>query len=268
MTESVTTFAGPVPQKYDTYLGPMLFEPYARDMASRVSRLSINDRVLEIACGTGRVTKHLRTALPSAVKLVATDLNADMIKIAEAKNIPGNINWQVADAQNLNFPDESFDAVVCQFGYMFVPDKAKAFTEVYRVLKKGGTFIFNTWDKLQNNPMFDTANTIVNSFFPEKPPVFYHVPFSFYDMELARSLLINAGFQNMIIEFSEMDAISNAKDASTGMVEGNPVYDFVCEKAPSLLPVIRDAVEKEITKKFGMHPLKAPMKAWIVTAEK
>jgi ubiquinone/menaquinone biosynthesis C-methylase UbiE len=268
MSASVTDFAGSVPQKYDTYLGPMLFEPYAVDIADRLKNIFPKNQVLEIACGTGRVTKHLRSSMPPAAKLVATDLNADMIEIAKAKNIQGNIEWQVADAQNLGFAYESFDAVVCQFAYMFMPDKVKAFAETYRVLKKGGSVVFNCWDRLQNNSLFDTANKIVESFFPNDPPMFYHVPFSFHDTALMRSLLAGAGFKNIAIDDVQKEAVSNAADASIGIVEGNPIYGFIREHDPLLLNTIRSAVQKKISEKYGGDPLKAPMKAWVVTAMK
>jgi ubiquinone/menaquinone biosynthesis C-methylase UbiE len=268
MVASVTAFAGSVPQKYDAHLGPMLFEPYAIDIASRLRNVALKNQVLEIACGTGRVTKHLHGLLPSGGKLVATDLNKDMMEIAKTSNPSGNIEWQVADAQDLHFADESFDAIVCQFGYMFMPDKEKAFSESHRVLKNGGALLFNCWDKLENNVLFYTANNIINKYFPENPPVFYHIPFSFYDTELMRHVLIKTGFKNISIDFVEKEAISIASGAACGIVEGNPVYGFICERDPSLVDTIRNSVEKEISSKYGSDPLKAPMYAWVVQAWK
>src|SRR5438067_1269268 len=143
---SLTAFEGTVPARYDQFLGPALFEPYALDLIERVQNKPMN-KILEIACGTGRLTRHLISALPEGDRLTATDLNSDMIEIAKRTVKDNRISWQVVDAQNLPFADNSFDMIICQFGVMFFPDKVTAFKEAYRVLKPEGLFIFNTWDE-------------------------------------------------------------------------------------------------------------------------
>src|SRR5438128_697292 len=139
---STTSFTGSIPSNYDQYLGPFLFEPYAIDLVKRLPHQGLKN-VLEIACGTGRVTQHLVGELADDGNLIATDLNPDMITLARQKVSDGRIRWQAADAQQLPFGDNTFDAVVCQYGVMFFPDKPKAFAEAHRVLKNGGKFIFN-----------------------------------------------------------------------------------------------------------------------------
>ena len=136
MSSSAAGFSGSVPALYDLHLGPVLFEPYASDL---VSRLPSGDRlrVLEIACGTGIVTRRLQEALPDAA-IVATDLNEPMIDYARGAVPAPGILWQQADAQALGFDDGSFDVVVCQFGFMFLPDKVQGFREARRVLASGG----------------------------------------------------------------------------------------------------------------------------------
>src|SRR5690349_8003483 len=153
---SITAFAGSIPHNYDTYLGPLFFEPYAVDL---VERLESNDyeSVLEIACGTGRVTKHLVKKLSSHGQLYATDLNEGMLRIARERLHDDRIDWQVADAHNLPFYDQQFDLVVCQYGIMFFQDKLKALKEVYRVLLPGGRFYFNTWDRIEYNAIADVT---------------------------------------------------------------------------------------------------------------
>ncbi|MBS1935777.1 MAG: class I SAM-dependent methyltransferase, partial [Bacteroidetes bacterium] len=265
---STTAFAGTIPQNYDTYMGPMLFEPYAIDIAERFKNIPARNKVLEIACGTGRVTKHLYLSLPEDANFVATDLNKDMIEIAKQRNVSTDIDWQVADAQALPFADESFDVVVCQFGYMFMQNKEKAFAESYRVLKPGGMLLFNCWDSLANNDMFNIANNVVANFFPDNPPVFFNIPFSFYDTELMNSLLEKTGFKNITIELVQKESVSTPENAAKGMVEGSPIFVFINEHAPSLLNDIRNTVEKEIGEKYGTNPLTAPMQAWVAQAEK
>ena len=265
---SDTDFPGTVPEKYDRYLGPLLFEPFAEDLADRISGKKYKE-VLELACGTGRVTRHLKKVLPKEAKLVATDRHADMIKVA-ADSLPNeNINWQTADAQQLMFPDESFDLVVCQFGLMFVPDKKKALSETYRVLKRGGKFLFNTWDKIENNGVIYLGNQIICSYFPENPPSFYRVPFSLCQPDQLETWLTAAGFKHIKVTPVEKEGISpSAKEAAVGIVEGNPIHDRIIEKDPKLVDVIRTAVEQKISEEFGSSPLKSPLRAWVIEATK
>jgi len=130
---SHASFSGSVPENYNRLLGPVLFEPYARDLVARLDRRD-GVRVLEVACGTGIVTRRLREELPPAARLVATDLNEPMLDEAR-RNVPlDGITWQQADAQELPFPDDAFDAYVCQFGLMFLPDKVRGFDEARRVV--------------------------------------------------------------------------------------------------------------------------------------
>jgi ubiquinone/menaquinone biosynthesis C-methylase UbiE len=141
-------FAGSVPKVYEQYLVPLIFEPYAEDLASRVA-LGPCTRVLEIAAGTGVVTRKLASVLPKETSIVATDLNPAMLEVASSVAMKRPVEWREADAMHLPFDDQSFDAVVCQFGAMFFPDKGKAFAEARRVLEPGGRLLFNVWDRIE-----------------------------------------------------------------------------------------------------------------------
>ncbi|HLW13061.1 MAG TPA: class I SAM-dependent methyltransferase, partial [Casimicrobiaceae bacterium] len=143
-------FAGSIPEIYDTLLVPLIFEPYAADLARRLAEQPLH-RILEIAAGTGVVTRAMARALPPDVSITATDLNAQMIDRARAVGTVRNVEWRPADAINLPFGDGTFDAVVCQFGAMFFPDKQKAFSEARRVLRAGGSLLFNVWDRIEEN---------------------------------------------------------------------------------------------------------------------
>jgi ubiquinone/menaquinone biosynthesis C-methylase UbiE len=145
-----TVFSGSIPSIYDRYLGPLIFEPYAQDLANRLSDLHA-ERVLETAAGSGIVTRALLRSLPASASIVATDLNQPMLDHAAKQVSSSRVSWQKADAQALPFPDGAFDAVVCQFGVMFFPDKQKAYREARRVLKPGGHFVFNVWDSIEYN---------------------------------------------------------------------------------------------------------------------
>lgn len=268
MNSSTAAFVGSIPEKYEEHLGPLLFEPYAVDLVARIDTKNIKN-VLEIACGTGRVTYHLCNLLPPSLKLVVTDLNPDMISMAQAKLKDKNIEWKVADAQELPFDNESFDLVVCQFGYMFVPDKTGAFTEAYRVLRKGGRLLFNTWDKIENNGAPAVTNEVINAVFENDPPVFYQVPFSMHDPKEIESLLKNAGFKNIKIELVKKEGkSSSALHAAIGFVEGNPVYEEIIKKDPALVAVVREQIKKKLAQKYGDSPMICPLQAFVCECEK
>lgn len=261
-------FQGAIPENYDRFLGPVIFEPYAEDFAYRLQGKRF-ERVLEIACGTGIVTRRLRDVLPADTEIVGTDLNPDMFEFAKAKFKSGEkISWQKADAAELPFPDRSFDAVACQFGIMFVPDKAAAMREAYRVLGDGGVFLFNVWDSLEMNPFAKIAHTTIASFFDRDPPKFYQIPFSLHDSKLVGELLRNAGFEK-IESFVETKACrsKSAKDFATGLVRGNPVGTEASERGVNPDDLI-DAVAKRIAERFGAAPVESTMQAIVWQATK
>lgn len=261
-------FQGPIPENYDSFLGPVIFDPYAEDLVARLKNRTF-ERVLEIACGTGIVTRRLRDALPAKTEIVATDLNADMFEFARPKFKNGeNVRWEQADACALPFPDNSFDAVVCQFGFMFVPDKAAAMREAQRVLRKGGVFLFNVWDSLDANPFGQIAHTTIASFFDRDPPKFYDIPFSLYDLGTVRGLVQNAGFGKIesFVETKPCRAKS-AKEFATGLIRGNPVGAEATERGVDPEDLI-DAVAKKLSEGFGSAPFESTMRAIIWQAAK
>ena len=265
--EQNASFAGTIPAYYEKYLGSFLFEPYALDIVSRLQAKKY-PQILELACGTGRVTAHLAKSVKHD-SLIATDLNKDMIEVAKQNVTDKKIKWMVADALALPFEKNSFDAVVCQFGIMFFPDKLKGLQEAYRVLKPGGKLIFNTWDKVENNPAIHEGRKIIESYFGDTPPSFYNVPFSMYREEEFQSLLKNAGFKNIKISLVKKEGVSaSAADLAKGMVEVNPIYLAIVEKDPKLIGPIEKHVEKVLAEKFGNKPLKSPLAAWFCEAEK
>jgi ubiquinone/menaquinone biosynthesis C-methylase UbiE len=265
--ERNASFSGSIPANYEKYLGPFLFEPYAVHVASLLQDKKYPS-ILEIACGTGRVTAHLAKEVKHD-SLTATDLNADMIEVAK-KIVPDkNINWQQADAMQLPFADNTFDLVVCQFGIMFFPDKLKGLQEAYRVLKPGGKLLFSTWDKLENNPAIQAGRKVIESYFGENPPGFYNIPFMMHHEEELQTLMKDAGFKNCTTTLVKKEGISaSAADLSKGMVMGSPISLSIIEKDPALVEKIEAHVEKKLAEKFGNKPLKSSLAVWVCEGEK
>jgi ubiquinone/menaquinone biosynthesis C-methylase UbiE len=267
MPENNAAFVGAIPENYDRYLGPVLFEPYANDLVARLD-IGNDGSVLELACGTGIVTRRLRERLAPGSKIVATDLNEAMLSYAQLKLKSSEaIEWKQADATDLPFQDQSFDAVVCQFGVMFFPDKEQAAREAYRVLKPGGVFLFNVWDAIEENDLPHIAHTIISKFFDDKPPNFYEIPFSFHDQETIAALLSQAGFRN--IESSIVSTTAEATSASEvtrGLVHGNPVIAAIRECDESQIPAIEGAVASQVAAQCGDAPVRARMRAVVCSA--
>jgi ubiquinone/menaquinone biosynthesis C-methylase UbiE len=253
---------------YDQFFGPLYFEPYAIEIAKRIDPIPVSI-ALEIAAGTGRVTRHIRERIPASAKLIASDISEDMLGEAKKKLSHLDIEWQYIDAQQLPFSDNSIDLVVCCFGYMFVPDKAKAFAEAYRVLKPGGMFLFTTWDSLEQNAASYITRSIAKEYLEEPLPESYNQATSMNDETVIGQLLQDAGFSKKTIEKVKLFSVSpSAKEAAYGLVEGGPFYNEIKKRNPAWIDEIKIKVEKALAEKFGAAPMIAPISAVICQAQK
>jgi ubiquinone/menaquinone biosynthesis C-methylase UbiE len=270
-TQTSTTpiaFSGTIPKFYDSFLGTIFFVPYANDMASRIKNLAPGS-ILELACGTGRLTKLLPGVLTENATIVASDINPSMLAFVQEQIKNERIKWQIVDAVSLPFEDNSFDCIVVQFGVMFYSDKQKAFKEAFRVLKPGGTLIFNSWDQLKNITIALQAYETLLHFFPVDTPAFYSVPFSYYDEKIISEDLQKAGFKDVKIELVKLKGHSNsASDAAKGLIKGTPTVTAIEERDPEKLPVILEYLEKKITNLFGENDFDIPLQAFIASAKK
>lgn len=265
MTEVASRFVGSVPENYDEHLGPLIFEGYAADLAQRLANAS-PARLLELAAGTGIVTRKFRDLLPGECAIVATDLNEPMLEIARKRfNSGESVTFDQADATDLPFADGSFDAVACQFGVMFFPDKHRGYTEVLRVLSSGGTYIFNVWDSWKKNPFAEIVHEVVKKLFPDDPPGFYEVPFHYHDSDVIRRDVSAAGFSEVNIKsVSKRSKIPSAADFATGLVFGNPLIEEIVSRGGDPLAA-RDAIAEAIDANLGAE---MPLCALIVEAKK
>lgn len=263
-------FSGSIPKLYETYMVPMFFEPYAMDLAARLATRSPSN-VLELAAGTGVVTRALASMLPRDTAIVATDLNQPMIDHAAALGTARPVEWRQADAMGLPFDDATFDAVVCQFGVMFFLDQAKAFGEARRVLRSGGVLIFNTWDRIEENEFADTVSAALESVFPDDPPRFMErTPHGYFDPATIRRDLASGGFTTMpnIVTIAKRSKAKSPRDVAIAICQGTPVRNEIEARETSRLEVATDVAAEAIARRFGRGEVDGKMQAHVVTTER
>ncbi|HTR57842.1 MAG TPA: class I SAM-dependent methyltransferase [Casimicrobiaceae bacterium] len=268
MTTSATDklFAGSIPKIYDTYLVPLIFQPYANDLARRMAGRRL-DRVLEIAAGTGVVTRALASALPASAAIVATDLNQAMIDHAQAIGTSRPVVWRQADAMQLPFADAEFDAIVCQFGVMFLPDKARAFAEARRVLRRGGAFVFNVWDRIEENEFADTVTSALASLFPADPPRFLaRTPHGHYDTRVIAHDLAQGGFRASpeIVTVAERSRAESPRIPAIAYCQGTPLRNEIESRDASKLAEATDVSAQAIARRFGAGAVDGKIQAHVI----
>ena len=240
---TTNTFTGTIPQNYHKYLAPFLYEPFAEDLGGRL-HFSKPANVLEIACGTGNATRHILLTLPAIGSVIATDISIDMISVGQKEMEDSRLTWQETDAHELPFDDETFDHVICQFGFMFFEDRLKVMKEVFRVLQPQGKLIFNTWDDLEKNTGPALLNDIMQETFGDDAPDFFEKgPFSFHDKDEIVELLDKAGFSDTKIEL--VAKTNNTCDERTfikGFMEGTQLNEFFLNNDP----IVREKVREKI----------------------
>ena len=268
--DSDKAFAGSIPKAYETHLVPLIFEPYAADLARRITEIA-PARVLEIAAGTGVVTRALASALPETVPIVATDLNQPMLDIAAARGTSRPVEWRQADAMSLPFDDATFDVVVCQFGVMFFPDRAKAFAETRRVLKPGGTFVFNVWDRLADNDFAAVVSSAVAALFPDDPPGFLaRTPYAYNDPAIITRDFAAGGFTAppRIETVTERSRAASPGVPAIGFVQGTPLRTEVEARDASRVAEATARATDELAARFGTGAVDGRIQAIVVTAQR
>lgn len=268
MSAGDKVFAGSIPENYDRYMVPLIFAGYARDLAQRAAALSPK-AVLETAAGSGAVTRALAPNLASDARYVVTDFNQPMLDYAATRqNFDDRISWRQADAQALPFEDATFDLVCCQFGVMFFPDRPSAYREARRVLKPDGCFLFNAWDRIEENVFADDVTKSLAEFFPKDPPRFMaRTPHGYHDTALIRGDLAKAGFSNVTIETrAEESRAPSARLVAVAYCQGTPLRNEIEARGADKLEAATEHAASALARKHGTGEVAARIQAHIVLA--
>jgi ubiquinone/menaquinone biosynthesis C-methylase UbiE len=267
MDSTDKAFTGSIAQLYERLLVPLIFSPYARDLAARIAQTR-SRRILETAAGTGVVTRALAAQLPADVGITATDLNEPMLAQAKAALPDPRIQWRQADALALPFDDASFDVVACQFGAMFFPDRVKGYAEARRVLTPSGRLFFSVWDRIEDNEFTDVVTQALAEVFPNDPPRFMaRTPHGYHDADLIRSDLEGAGFSEIAIE--AVDHVSRApspREAAIALCQGTPLRSEIEARGAPGLEAATVKAEEALRQRFGRGPIEGRIRALVVSA--
>jgi len=262
-------FAGSIPQLYEEHLVPLIFQPYADDLAARLARKPPR-RILEIAAGTGVLTRAMASALPETSSIVATDLNPPMLAQARALGTSRPVEWREADAMELPFEDGAFDAVVCQFGVMFFPDKRAAFAEARRVLKRGGLLLFSVWDRIEENEFADVVTDALATLFPQDPPRFMaRTPHGYHDKEaiLHDLAAAAAGGKVQIETLAARSRAATHVSPAIAYCQGTPLRGEIEARGASRLAEATAVSADAIAARFGRGPVDGKIQAHIVSVQ-
>ncbi|HXQ53395.1 MAG TPA: class I SAM-dependent methyltransferase [Stellaceae bacterium] len=268
MDANDTAFSGSIPELYDSFLVPLIFAPYALDLAERIAAAGARD-VLETAAGTGVLTRALAARLAPDARIVATDLNQAMLDIAASRQPPDNrIAWRQADAQSLPFADRSQDVVVCQFGVMFFPDRIKAYGEARRVLRPGGSFLFTVWDGLAENDFPRLVEETMAQRFSADPPRFLgRTPYAYHDAGTIRGELAAAGFTAISIEpRPETSPAPSPRHAAVAFCQGTPLRAEILARDPTGLDAATQQADDALERRFGSGAIEGRIKAYLIAA--
>ncbi len=268
MKDQELRFAGSVPASYERLMVPLIFQPYADELAERARELR-PARILETASGTGVVTRALHAALPDA-EIVATDLNQPMLDVAAERIGPDGVRFQQADAQATSVRGRELRSRRLPVRRDVLPRQGGAHSEAHRVLRGGGHYLLAIWDAIERNPLTEAAQQVLIALFPDDPPLFMREgPFSYHDTAKIESDLHDAGFDTVEIETVEKRSRSpSAHDAATALCYGTPMGVEVDDREPGSLDQVFAAVEQAFRRFEGPDGIDAPMSAHIVTATK
>lgn len=264
---SDSRFTNTVARFYESTLVPLIFEPYADDLAARALAFKPSS-VLEVACGTGVVTRALAATLPTSTEITATDLNEAMVSHAEHVGTARDVTWRQANVLTLPYEDNAFDVVVCQFAVMFFPDRVAAYREIRRVLRPGGTFLYNLWNSIEHNEFAAVVTDAMSALYPSNPPAFLpRTPHGHGNPAEIEADAKAAGFeQTQLTQSAHVSTAATANLAAIAYCQGTPLRDEIEARDPSGLEQATQVAAEALQSRFGPGPIAGKLSAVVVSA--
>jgi ubiquinone/menaquinone biosynthesis C-methylase UbiE len=221
-------------ESYERFMVPSLFAPWATYLIQRANP-KLGERALDIACGTGIVARNVATRVGLQGIVIGLDVNPDMIDTARAAAERDHlaIEWHTSSAEQLPFPDENFDLILCQFGLMFFRERHAALKEMHRVLRKDGRLVLSVWQGLDRHPFYETLHEVSLRYFGKSS---VQAVFSLGDADELRKLLTDSGFRQIKIEPMSLTAhFPQPEEFLAWEIDINPA------EAPALQPLDKEA---------------------------
>jgi len=269
MLEADRTFTGSVPENYNRYMVPLIFEVFAIELVRHASSLS-PAAVLETAAGTGVVSRILGPQLSESAKYVVTDLNLAMLNYAMSRQAPdARITWLQSDALDLPFGDGTFDLVCSQFGAMFFPDRVAGYREAKRVLRPGGHFLFSVWDRIEENVFANEVEIALANIFADDPPRFMsRTPHGYHDTALIRRELEAAGFFQIEIDTkAEVSRASSPGFLAAAYCLGTPLRGEIESRASGKLGETTELVAQALERRYGKGEVFGKIQAHLISVK-
>jgi SAM-dependent methyltransferase len=205
---------------YERHMVPAIFARWAPDLV-QAAGVQPAERVLDVACGTGAVTRLLAEQVGPAGNVTGLDITPGMLAAARLAAPSQRIEWLEGSAVKMPLPDGTFDAVVCQQGLQFFPDKPAALSEMRRVLKRGGRLALSCWRSVEHTPGYLVLEqALARRVGPEKAAL---PPFSLGDAGAIRGLVVGAGFREVKLRAeAKMMRFRSAEHLVRAVVGGAP----------------------------------------------
>ncbi|MEM7030985.1 MAG: class I SAM-dependent methyltransferase [Chloroflexota bacterium] len=181
---------------YEAFFVPALFQEWAERIVIE-AQLQPGQTVLDVACGTGVLTRAIAERVGDAGQAIGLDINEGMLAVAEQK--ASHIQWHRGAAESLPFENNRFDAVVSQFGLMFFEDRQTALQEMMRVLQPGGQLAVAVWDTVENTPGYAKMIALLQQLFGQEAANGLRAPYNLGDISLLKSIFDGAGIVDISI---------------------------------------------------------------------
>lgn len=193
--------SGNAAEVYERHLAPAMFAPWVPTLLDR-ARVQPGEHVLDVACGTGIVTRAAAERVGNAGRVVGLDLNEAMLAVAQSVPLAmgARIEWIAANALALPLPAAAFDVVLCQQGLQQFPDRPTALREMRRVLVPRGRLVVSVWSRIEHNPSMEALVEVLERHVGTEAARNRRAPFALGDADELRDLLVGAGFGDVEIE--------------------------------------------------------------------